>query len=404
MPFEGQYHTMYESVYLPNFVPVNVDILNNAWNSAASDHSMEDSHIVEDCDPITDILSIIKEDEESRPHVKIVEEPATNMYRFRYKSEGDTAGTVPGERQTYARKSYPKIMLCNYEGVAQLEVCCLTEDMRVHPNKLSWRKSERSSSTEVNAGIYRAKIRGNVEEEIKLGINLSKKSDVLQFLLSKQELGVDPFCMGYSHADEKQRKDLDLNRVRLCFMVSIKRNGNVVRLPPAYTQMISHNMIRTELRIRDISDVTSSAAGGEKKILVCDKLEPTGLQIVFHDEMSGWTDFGEFNPSDVHNKSSVVFTTPVYPNLSEVTVVRMEMNKVDGSASSNPINFTYYPASGHNTLAKTETLMPVSRKRPHVEIKPTSPQPQSQQQEPCENFEELSLKRSTYTYENFHHL
>ena len=70
------------------------------------------------------------------PFVKIIEEPASNLYRFRYRSEGETAGSIPGEKQQNGRKSFPKIMVCNHDGPALLEVCCLTEDLKVHPNKL----------------------------------------------------------------------------------------------------------------------------------------------------------------------------------------------------------------------------------------------------------------------------
>jgi hypothetical protein len=210
-----------------------------------------------------------------KPYVTIVEEPATNLYRFRYWSEGGTAGLIPGEKQQTGMKSFPKIMVCNYDGLAALEVCCLTEDLRVHPNKLVrktvilqfvfililhlqvWRKAGRSSKEEVNAWIYRAEIRGGSADKIKLGVNLSKKSDVFNLLSSKQELGVDPFSKGYGHAAEKSRKKLDLTRIRLCFSVSIRENdGTWVGLPPVYTQMISHKMIRSELKIRAISDIT----------------------------------------------------------------------------------------------------------------------------------------------------
>ena len=68
--------------------------------------------------------------------MKIVEEPAHNLYRFRYGSEGESAGAIPGEKQQYGGKSFPKISLENYEGRAMLEVCCLTEDFKIHPNKL----------------------------------------------------------------------------------------------------------------------------------------------------------------------------------------------------------------------------------------------------------------------------
>jgi hypothetical protein len=93
-------------------------------------------------DPISDILNNIgkenkeQEEQHEKPFLKIIEEPAANLYRFRYGSEGDTAGTIPGEKQKHGRKSFPKVILENYEGPAMLEVCCLTEDFKVHPNRL----------------------------------------------------------------------------------------------------------------------------------------------------------------------------------------------------------------------------------------------------------------------------
>ena len=95
-------------------------------------------------DPISDILNNIGKEKESKEHeeqheepiLNIMEGPAAKQYRFRYGSEGDTPGTIPGEKQKHGRKSFPKVILENYEGPAMLEVCCLTEDFKVHPNRL----------------------------------------------------------------------------------------------------------------------------------------------------------------------------------------------------------------------------------------------------------------------------
>ena len=76
------------------------------------------------------------------PFVAIVEEPAANLYRFRYGSEGESAGAIPGEKQQHGGKSFPKISLQHYEGRAMLEVCCLTEDFKIHPNKLVRKEGE----------------------------------------------------------------------------------------------------------------------------------------------------------------------------------------------------------------------------------------------------------------------
>ena len=148
-------------------------------------------------------------------------------------------------------------------------------------------------------------------------MNLSKKSDVLNLLTSKQELGVDPFCLGFNHAGGKARKQLDLTKVRLCFSVSIYKHGseNLQPLAPVYSKVIYHNMNRAELKIREISDATSSSTGGEKKILICDKLDTSDLQLVFDDEHSGWSGNGVFGHGDVHHRCCLVFRTPPYPGL-----------------------------------------------------------------------------------------
>ena len=341
------------------------DVSQPSWFSSSTAEYSDLFNIITELDTSEDIMmnipstvTDISEDEDevaTKPYVKIVEEPASNLYRFRYRSEGETAGIIPGEKQQNGRKSFPKILVCNHDGLAAVEVCCLTEDLRVHPNKLVWRQGGRGSTVEeVNAGIYKAEIRGNTEEEIKVGVTLSRKNDVLNLLSDKQELGVDPYGQGYSHVEDKARKEVDLTCVRLCYTVTVQQgDGSWLGLPPVHTQVIQHNMVRSELRIRDISDTSSSSAGGEKKILICDKLDPTGLQLVFHDELSGWTGFGEFSPGDVHNKSCAVFTTPAYPLLGQVTTVMMEMNKVDGSAASSPVLFTYHPQKdGHLNTAK----------------------------------------------------
>ena len=47
---------------------------------------------------ISELLNTVEEDKHqmpTNPYVTIVEEPATNLYRFRYRSEGETAGSIP---------------------------------------------------------------------------------------------------------------------------------------------------------------------------------------------------------------------------------------------------------------------------------------------------------------------
>ena len=197
-----------------------------------------------------------------------------------------------------------------------------------------WKNARGYSEELVQAGVYRTEIRGNRDEEIVLGVNLSKKSDVLNRISAKQELGVDPFGQGFAHSQGEARIKLDLTRIRLCFRVSIREDarGTWKALPPVYSRVIHHNKHtnRDELRILDISDSTSFSFGGEKKIIICEKLEPTGIQLLFHDEQSQWSGLGVFGLGDVHHRSSVVFKTPAYPGLAEVTRVKLEIRNYNG--------------------------------------------------------------------------
>ena len=156
-----------------------------------------------------------------------------------------------------------------------------------------WKNIKGYSEELVQAGVYRTDIRGTRVEEIVLGVNLSKKSEVLNLLSAKQELGMDPFGQGFTHAQGEARNKLDLTQIRLCFRVSIREDarGTWKALPPVYSRVIHHNKHtnRDELRIIDISDSTSFSCGGEKKIIICEKLEPTGIQLLFHDEQSQWS-------------------------------------------------------------------------------------------------------------------
>merc|ERR1711915_404205 len=111
----------------------------------------------------------------------------------------------------------------------------------------------------------------------------------------KQELNIDPFKRGFLHAEAY--KSINLNKLRLCFSVTIRNEtGELINLPSVYTRLIEHSPNKTELRIREISDSSSSSAGGEKKVVICDRLDavefkscfmirrPTGLVLEISDQ------------------------------------------------------------------------------------------------------------------------
>lgn len=49
----------------------------------------------------------------SGPYVEIIEQPKQRGMRFRYKCEGRSAGSIPGERSTDTTKTHPTIKVSN---------------------------------------------------------------------------------------------------------------------------------------------------------------------------------------------------------------------------------------------------------------------------------------------------
>lgn len=58
--------------------------------------------------------------------VEIVEQPKS--MRFRYISEGDTAGSILGVNSTADKKTYPAIRIHNYIGKITVCLSCVTID------------------------------------------------------------------------------------------------------------------------------------------------------------------------------------------------------------------------------------------------------------------------------------
>jgi len=59
--------------------------------------------------PVLTIKPESSQPRRSEPYVEIVEEPRSRGLRFRYKCEGRSAGSLPGERSTNEQKTFPTI-------------------------------------------------------------------------------------------------------------------------------------------------------------------------------------------------------------------------------------------------------------------------------------------------------
>merc|ERR1719410_2304562 len=156
---------------------------------------------------------------EKKPVVRILEQPASHKLRFRYKCEGRGAGALQGERSSAEKKTFPKIQIVGYKGPAVVVVSCVTHDSDVpktHPHNLVSPASVGREGCKKGVCTVYVNNEEMTAEFPHLGVQCVRRKDVHQSLSNRQQIKVDPFRQGFSHADNSA---LDLNAIRLCFQV-----------------------------------------------------------------------------------------------------------------------------------------------------------------------------------------
>lgn len=276
---------------------------------------------------------------------EIVEQPKQRGLRFRYECEGRSAGSIPGEKSTQDRKSFPTIKIHNYQGVAVIVVSCVTKDppYEPHPHNLVGKDCKR--------GVCTLKVKDtNVISFPHLGIQCAKKKDVMDNLKQRKEINVDPFQSGFKHM--QKANNIDLNVVRLCFQVFLPdENGKITRIvPPVVSHPIHDKKSLNELVICRVDKSSGRAKGGDEVFLLCEKINKDDVRIRFYQEnVNGdieWEDFGDFSANDIHRQYAIVFKTPPYKDqyITKPEQVKMQLQRLnDSSETSDPIPFIYMP-------------------------------------------------------------
>lgn len=276
---------------------------------------------------------------------EITEQPKQRGLRFRYECEGRSAGSIPGEKSTQDRKSFPTIKIHNYQGVAVIVVSCVTKDPphEPHPHNLVGKDCKR--------GVCTLKVKDtNVISFPHLGIQCAKKKDVMDNLKQRKEINVDPFQSGFKHM--AKANNIDLNVVRLCFQVFLPdENGKITRIvPPVVSHPIHDKKSLNELVICRVDKSSGRAKGGDEVFLLCEKINKDDVKIRFYQEnINGdveWEDFGDFSANDIHRQYAIVFKTPPYKDqyITRPEQVKMQLQRLnDSSETSDPIPFIYMP-------------------------------------------------------------
>ncbi|XP_051020905.1 proto-oncogene c-Rel isoform X2 [Acomys russatus] len=292
------------------------------------------------------------------PYVEIIEQPRQRGMRFRYKCEGRSAGSIPGEHSTDNNRTYPSIQIMNYYGKGKVRITLVTKNdpYKPHPHDLVG-KDCRDGYYEAEFGPERRPLFFQ-----NLGIRCVKKKEVKEAIILRISAGINPF-----NVPEQQLLDIDdcdLNVVRLCFQVFLlDEHGNLTTaLPPIVSNPIYDNRApnTAELRICRVNKNCGSVRGGDEIFLLCDKVQKDDIEVRF--VLNDWEAKGIFSQADVHRQVAIVFKTPPYCKaILEPVTVKMQLRRPSDQEVSESMDFRYLPdekdAYGNKSKKQKTTLL-----------------------------------------------
>lgn len=149
---------------------------------------------------------------------------------------------------------------------------------------------------------------------------------------------------------------IDLHSVRLCFeafILSKNQSGNK-HIPIGYvlSTPIMDKKSNGLLKIVEMSSVASSVLGGEKIILLCDKVKREDISILFYEEDDDrkviWKEEINYKNSTsmkVHHQYAILFRTPEYReyDIREAGKVFIQLYRPSDNEYSEPIAFEFVP-------------------------------------------------------------
>ncbi|KAM4617847.1 transcription factor p65 isoform 2-T2 [Discoglossus pictus] len=276
----------------------------------------------------------------SHPYVEIIEQPKQRGMRFRYKCEGRSAGSIPGERSTDTTKTHPTIKVNNYQGPARIRISLVTRDAphKPHPHELVGK--------DCKDGYYESDLSAdrNIHSFQNLGIQCVKKREVEEAMAQRIRSNNNPFNVPV----EDLKSDYDLNTVCLCFQVFIRdQTRGLVPLSFVVSQPIYDNRApnTAELKICRVNRNSGSCLGGDEIFLLCDKVQKD-IEVVFI--LGNWEARGSFSQADVHRQVAIVFRTPPYqdPGIRQPVKVQMQLRRPSDKEVSEAMEFQYLPDDG----------------------------------------------------------
>ncbi|XP_071588634.1 transcription factor p65-like, partial [Heliangelus exortis] len=125
----------------------------------------------------------------SAPWVELLEQPKPRGLRFRYRCEGRSAGSIPGEHSTDTTRTHPTIRVHNYRGPGRVRVSLVTKDPphSPHPHDLVGK--------DCRDGVYEAELppERSIHSFPNLGIQCVKKRELEAALAQRLRTSNNPF-------------------------------------------------------------------------------------------------------------------------------------------------------------------------------------------------------------------
>lgn len=298
-----------------------------------------------------------------QPYLTIIEQPADRI-RYRYKSEKGSHGGLTGKNSTTSKRTYPTVKLeCfqrqHNEQVFIKATLYSVDEPKPHVHKLMGKNCK--------DGICMMELgEDGTASFVNLGILLIGKKEVPDILYQRKvenqlrQSGSTDLADGerakLREEVEQEAKDMDLNRVRICFE-AFSKNLTVSDIfysicQPKFSNNIANQKCPDvgELKIVRISKCSGVCTGNEEVFLLCEKVNKKDIKIRFYEEDADgrimWEDYGHFSENDVHHQVAIVFRTPAYKdcNIKEDVRVKLQLYRLKDSQYSESKDFQYTPA------------------------------------------------------------
>ncbi|KFW65979.1 Nuclear factor NF-kappa-B p100 subunit, partial [Pygoscelis adeliae] len=268
------------------------------------------SHVIEQKEPLMDTVE--------GPYLVIIEQPKQRGFRFRYGCEGPSHGGLPGASSEKGRKTYPTVKICNYTGMARIEVDLVThsDPPRVHAHSLVGKQCNEAGNCiaivgpkDMTAQYVRREARGGLlPTQGGWGAVCSLKAGEKRRVSASRSwvcwmgLGVEAELREIELEAKELKKVMDLSIVRLRFTAYLRdSSGNfTLALQPVISDPIhdSKSPGASNLKISRMDKTAGSVRGGDEVYLLCDKVQKDDIEVRFYeDDENGWQAFGDVSPT-----------------------------------------------------------------------------------------------------------